>query len=63
MPDDERYPRLAWTDETALTDVPHRSGARISGVPRFVGYGRVTRVVGLVIEAVGIDVGSASSAG
>jgi flagellum-specific ATP synthase len=30
---------------------------RIRDVPRFVGYGRVTRVVGLVIEAVGIDVG------
>jgi flagellum-specific ATP synthase len=30
---------------------------RIADVPRFARYGRVTRVVGLVIEAVGLDVG------
>lgn len=30
---------------------------RIAAVPRFVRYGRVTRVVGLVIEAVGLEVG------
>ncbi|HET8654006.1 MAG TPA: FliI/YscN family ATPase [Longimicrobiaceae bacterium] len=30
---------------------------RIADVPRFAGYGRVTRVVGLVIEAAGLEVG------
>ncbi|MCC6316066.1 MAG: FliI/YscN family ATPase [Gemmatimonadaceae bacterium] len=30
---------------------------RLAGTPRFASYGRVTRVVGLVIEAVGLDVG------
>ena len=30
---------------------------RIADVPRFARYGRVTRIVGLVIEAVGLDVG------
>jgi flagellum-specific ATP synthase len=30
---------------------------RIADVPRFAEYGRVTRVVGLVIEAAGLDVG------
>ena len=30
---------------------------RIADVPRFARYGRVTRIVGLVIEAVGIEVG------
>ena len=29
---------------------------RVEPAPRFAQYGRVTRVVGLVIEAVGIDV-------
>src|SRR5688500_13598722 len=31
--------------------------ARLAGVPRFASHGRVTRVVGLVIEAAGLDVG------
>ena len=31
--------------------------ARLAGVPRFASHGRVTRVVGLVIEASGLDVG------
>jgi FliI/YscN family ATPase len=31
--------------------------ARLAGVPRFARYGRVVRVVGLVIEAVGLEVG------
>ena len=30
---------------------------RVADTPRFDGYGRVTRVVGLVIEATGVDVG------
>jgi FliI/YscN family ATPase len=30
---------------------------RVADVPRFAAYGRVTRVVGLVIEAVGLEVG------
>jgi flagellum-specific ATP synthase len=65
----ESMPNLAqkaWTDDdlgtgavvAAPTPLPADDLVhRISGVPRFVGYGRVTRVVGLVIEAVGIDVG------
>ena len=31
--------------------------SRIASEPRLARYGRVTRVVGLVIEAVGLDVG------
>ena len=34
--------------------------ARLDGHDRFAAYGRVTRVVGLVLEATGIDVGLGS---
>jgi flagellum-specific ATP synthase len=37
--------------------VPDSLLRRIADVPRFAAYGKVTRVVGLVMEAVGIDVG------
>ncbi|MGH7504328.1 MAG: EscN/YscN/HrcN family type III secretion system ATPase, partial [Longimicrobiales bacterium] len=30
--------------------------SRIASVPRFVAFGRTTRVVGLVVEATGMDV-------
>lgn len=33
-----------------------RALARLDRLPRFAGYGRTTRVIGLVIEAVGLDV-------
>jgi flagellum-specific ATP synthase len=35
----------------------NRLASRIGDLPRLSGHGRVTRVVGLVIEAVGLDVG------
>src|SRR4051794_35545021 len=36
---------------------PNRLAARVVDLPRLQTYGRVTRVVGLVIEATGLDVG------
>ena len=36
---------------------PELLAQRIVGLPRFARFGRVTRVVGLVIEAAGVDVG------
>ena len=35
----------------------NKLASRIGDMPRFAGHGRVTRVVGLVIEATGLDVG------
>ncbi|HEX3865688.1 MAG TPA: FliI/YscN family ATPase [Gemmatimonadaceae bacterium] len=37
--------------------LPNRLALRIGDMPRFASLGRVTRVVGLVIEAAGLDVG------
>ncbi len=56
-------PGIMATGGGAVADdagVPHELAtlmARLEGVPRFATYGRVNRLVGLVIEATGLDVG------